>query len=59
MTDRKTWEVGEPALDELLSDPIVDCLLRRDGLTRHDVWRAVEAARDNLRADAMVADAAA
>ena len=59
MTDRKTWEVGEPALDELLSDPIMDRLLRCDGLTRRDVLQAVEAARENLRAGAMVADAAA
>lgn len=59
MTDKRTWEVGEPDLEELLSDPIMEYLLRRDGLTHRDVWRAVEAARDTLRAGPMVADVAA
>ena len=59
MSDVNLWEAREPALDELLSDPIMDCLLRRDGLTRRDVWRAVKAARNNLRTEPTVRDAAA
>jgi len=48
MTDRQNWEHGEPSVAELLSDPIVDFVLRHDGLTRGDVWRAVAAARRAL-----------
>ena len=31
---------GEPALDEVLSDPIVRAMMRRDGLVRADVEKA-------------------
>ena len=48
MTRRQGWEQGEPAVEELLSDPIFEFVMRRDGLTRDDVWRAVEVARRNL-----------
>ena len=41
---------GEPAVAELLADPMIDLLLRRDGLTRDEVWAAVEQARLALRA---------
>ena len=59
MSDANYWEASEPALDDLLSDPIMEYLLRRDGLTRRDVWRAVETARSNLHLEPAVADAAA
>ena len=45
---RQTWVEGEPSLAELLSDPMIDHLLRRDGVTRQDMWRAVEAAQRGL-----------
>ena len=48
MTPRQGWEQGEPAVEELLSDPIFEFVMRRDGLTREDVWRAVEDARRSL-----------
>lgn len=51
MTRRQAWKDGEPALEELLSDPIFDRLLRRDGLTRRDVWHAVDEARQRLDRD--------
>lgn len=38
----------EPALHELMNDPIMHLLLRRDGLTSEAVWRFVEQARDRL-----------
>ena len=48
MTRGQAWDRGEPSLEELLSDPIFECLMRRDGLTREDVLRAVEAGRRGL-----------
>lgn len=36
------------AVETLLDDPIVDLLLRRDGLTRADVLAVMETARRNL-----------
>ena len=39
---------GEPKLDELLSDPIVDILLLRDRISREELGRMVEAARVTL-----------
>jgi hypothetical protein len=38
----------EPKLDDLLNDPILDGILRRDGLTRDDLLRVIEQARHTL-----------
>ncbi|MBK1668233.1 hypothetical protein CKO28_09305 [Rhodovibrio sodomensis] len=38
----------EPALDELLYDPIVELLMRRDRISRQDILRAVRRARERL-----------
>jgi hypothetical protein len=43
---------GEPDLRELLDDPTLHALLRRDGLTRLDLDAAIAQARDRLRAAA-------
>ena len=59
MTRRQGWEEGEPAVEELLSDPIFEFLMRRDGVTRADVWRAVEDARRNLARGRQPSSAAA
>lgn len=59
MNDSQTWEQGEPSVADLLSDPIVELVLRRDGLTRRDVWRAVEAARRGLNHARTASSAAA
>ncbi len=59
MTKNQAWAVGEPALEDLLSDPIVDVVLRRDGLTRRDVWRAVDLARQRLGGEIRKPSAAA
>ncbi|MFQ5773759.1 MAG: hypothetical protein ACE5GS_04520 [Kiloniellaceae bacterium] len=40
-----SWLEGEPALDDLLSDPVIEMVLRRDRLTPEDVRLAVEQAR--------------
>lgn len=38
----------EPKLDELLSDPILDTLIRRDRISREELDRIVERARLTL-----------
>jgi len=38
----------EPALDDLLYDPIVELLMRRDRIGRQDILRAVQRARQRL-----------
>ena len=42
-----TWtkQGEEPTLETFFADPIVDLLLRRDGLTVQDVRRAIDRAR--------------
>jgi hypothetical protein len=42
----------EPSLDDMLQDPVVLAVLRRDRLTVADVLRVVEAARARLIAAA-------
>ena len=39
----------EPAIDDLLADPILHLLIGRDGLTLADVQATVDAARRHLR----------
>ena len=51
MTQSQAWERGEPSVEELLSDPILDSLARQDGLTLEDVRYALEAARRRLKRD--------
>lgn len=38
----------EPTLDEILADPIIALILRRDGLTVHAVRAALDSARQTL-----------
>ena len=40
--DRNRWLHGEPRLDDALNDPVVQRIMRRDGVTAADV-RAVVA----------------
>ena len=44
------WSVAgpEPALDELLQDPMIELLMRRDRISRQDILRAVQRARQRL-----------
>lgn len=46
---RDDWLKGEPQLREMLTDPIVRMVMRRDNLGPADVWAAVEQARTGLR----------
>lgn len=32
------WRHGEPTLEEVMADPLVHLLMRRDGLAPRDVW---------------------
>ena len=45
-----TWtkQGEEPTLETFFADPIVDLLLRRDGLNVQDVWRAIDQARPSV-----------
>ncbi|MDD9878472.1 MAG: hypothetical protein OXR84_13615 [Magnetovibrio sp.] len=40
---------GEPALPEVLTDPIVQLLMNRDGVSRDDIQRLVTAYRRGVR----------
>lgn len=48
--ETKTWLVGEPLLQDVLGDPVVHAVLRRDGLTTQDLMRAIIRARSCLAA---------
>ena len=43
---KKVWR--EPTLDEILNDPTLDTLLARDGVTRDELRRVIEGARETL-----------
>ncbi len=46
---KEAWLNGEPTIDDVLSDPIVQSLVRSDGLTYEDVHAAVALARLDYR----------
>ena len=50
--DATNGTFGEPDLHELLDDPTLHAVMRRDGLTRLDLDAAIAQARDRLRAAA-------
>ena len=50
--EMETWLKGEPSLENLLSDPIVQLVMRRDGLTAKDIWAVTYRARSALRTHA-------
>ena len=43
------WLHGEPALFDVMEDPIVHLLMQRDGLVSDDVWPLVREAQHGLR----------
>jgi hypothetical protein len=45
-TMKQPWR--EPTLDDLLSDPTLDALLARDGVTRTELHQVIEEARQTL-----------
>lgn len=42
------WRHGEPDLADLMADPMVALVWRRDGLTADQVWPLVNDVRDRL-----------
>lgn len=48
MPTRDDWLKGEPQLRDMLTDPIVRMVMRRDNLGPADVWTAIEQARAGL-----------
>jgi hypothetical protein len=43
---KQPWR--EPTLDDLLSDPTLDTLISRDGVTRTELHQVIEGARQTL-----------
>lgn len=48
VTETANWILGEPSVEEVLVDPVVHALLRRDGLRLDDLQRAIAFARRRL-----------
>ncbi len=46
---RDPWRSGEPALSDVMADPIVALVMRRDGLEPRDVWPLMLDAGGRLR----------
>ena len=47
--NRKVWLYGEPAIDEMLRDPVVRLMMRRDDVSEADIRRVMRPARDRPR----------
>lgn len=45
---RGPWLEGEPSLQDVLADPIVHLVMKRDGLRLADVTPIIEAAKNRL-----------
>jgi hypothetical protein len=48
--ETSAWIVGEPSVQDLLHDPLVHSLLRRDGLSLQDLQQAIALGRSRLAA---------
>jgi hypothetical protein len=48
VTETVPWIVGEPSVQDLLADPVVHAVLRRDGLSMRDLMRAIARGRRRL-----------
>ncbi|MGF1607777.1 MAG: hypothetical protein ACFCUQ_00160 [Kiloniellales bacterium] len=50
MSSKQLWSSYgvEPDLTEVLSDPLVQLVMRRDGIGQEEVWQAVAQARARL-----------
>ena len=49
MLEKETWLKGEPSFEDLIADPIVQLVMRRDGLTAEDIWAVTYRARSALQ----------
>jgi hypothetical protein len=50
VTETANWIVGEPRMQDMLADPVMHAVLRRDGLNFGDLQRALAEARRRLAA---------
>ena len=50
MQGSERWLSGEPALDDMLADPIVRILMEHDGLSEESVRCVFQEAAERLRA---------
>lgn len=62
--DRRTgassaWIYGEPSIDDLLQDPMVSLVLRRDQLSEDDLLAALAKARRRLNPEGIATSQAA
>ena len=49
LRESESWLHGEPSIQEVMSDPIVHLVMRRDGLTPESVWAVIQAASVKLQ----------
>ncbi len=52
MRESEAWLHGEPSIREVMSDPLVRLVMRRDGLTPESVWAVIQAASVELQVKA-------
>lgn len=51
-----SWIAGEPAVQDLLGDPLIHAVLRRDGLSLPDLLQAIALGRRRLSPDPTASD---
>ena len=49
MRSRRVWLSGEPSLQEMLSDEVVQAVMRRDGVRRDDLLALIRRVQRALR----------
>jgi len=59
VTETIPWILGEPTVEDLLRDPLVHAVLRRDGLSPQDLLQAIALGRGRLDPAMLVAAARA
>ena len=48
ITETANWIIGEPSVPDLLGDPVIHAVLRRDGLGLNDLLQAIAQGRSRL-----------
>ncbi|WP_019645601.1 hypothetical protein [Novispirillum itersonii] len=43
------WRSGEPSLTDVMTDPLVHLVMRRDGLRSDQVWPVIRQAQSDLK----------
>ncbi len=49
MRSRRVWLSGEPSLQEMLSDEVVQAVMRRDGVRREDLLSLIRRVQQSLQ----------